>query len=51
MALTAELVELEEFFRTASKMAESYGEAALQFRMQTTRELAIPSHADVFVKW
>lgn len=46
MALTPELVELDEFFVVATEMAEDLGHAASQ-----TRAPAIPLHRDALVNW
>lgn len=46
MALTPELVELDEFFLVATEMAENLGLAASQARTP-----AIPPHRDVLVNW
>jgi len=46
MALTPELVELDEFFVVATETAEDLGHAASQARTP-----AIPSHRDVLVNW
>jgi hypothetical protein len=51
MALTPELVELDEFFYAASKMLEKYGEAALQWRSGPDRMPMVPSHAAALVNW
>lgn len=51
VALTPELVELDEFFFIASEMVETVGPAALRARMPSIRTPAIPSHRDVFVNW
>jgi hypothetical protein len=50
MALTPELVELDEFFYAASRMLDRYGEVALQWRTRD-RTPAIPTYADAFANW
>lgn len=46
MALTPELVELDEFFLVAAEMAEGLWQATPQARTP-----AVPSHRDVLVNW
>lgn len=56
MALTPELVELDEFFFTATDMIENFGRPALKARTAATTAAAprtppVPSHSDVLVNW
>jgi len=51
VALTPELVELEEFFHVATEMVENFGCTPMQARAPMMRTPAIPTHADVFVNW
>mgnify|MGYP001591416054 FL=1 len=49
VALTPELVELDEFFFAASEMIESFGGAAMHARTPAIRSAAIASHRELFV--
>ena len=51
VALTPELVELEEFFHVATEMVENFGRSPMQAGAPMLRTPPIPSHADVFVNW
>ena len=51
VALTPELVELDEFFFVASEMIESSGPGAAQARMPAMGVPATPSRRDVFANW
>lgn len=51
VALTPELVELEEFFHVATEMVENFERTAMQARAPLMHTPPIPSHADVFVNW
>lgn len=51
VALTPELVELEEFFHVATEMVENLGCTPSQARAPMMRTPPVPSHADVFVNW
>ncbi len=51
VALTPELVELEEFFHVATELVENFGRAPMQAPAPVMRTPPIPSHADVFVNW
>lgn len=51
VALTPELVELEEFFHVATEMVETFGSTPMRAWAPLTRTPSIPSHADVFVNW
>jgi hypothetical protein len=51
IALTPELLELDEFFYAASRMLEKYGEAALRWQSDPGRLPAVPTRADVSVNW
>jgi len=51
VALTPELVELDEFFFIANQMIENFGRPALHARTPVARTPAIPSYRDVLVNW
>ena len=56
MALTPELVELDEFFFTATDLVENFGRPALKARgpavpAEAVRTPRVPSYADVVVNW
>jgi hypothetical protein len=56
VALTPELVELDEFFFTATGMIESFGQPALRAHTAVAaateiRTPPVPSHTDVIANW